>query len=242
MKNVSPSNANRFLKLNYSEKDKIWLSDQNTLRKLVGILGMLLPVLLFIFLLIDTSYSSPLESISHYYFTRACSVFVIIVSLLAIFLLVYKGEEPIDFYISSVAGIFALCLLLFPTNNISNICCDLSKKYSVTILKISEFRKTFHYISAGIFLSCLAFMSIFLFTKSDKPIGKRTKKKKLRNKLYRTFGIIMLFAILVIFAGYLKLIHDEFYTTHHLTFWMETLAVESFGISWLIKGEFYFKD
>src|ERR1017187_862689 len=212
MNNTSPVKVNKFLKLDYSEKNKIWLSDQNTLRKLVGILGMLLPVLLFIFLFIDTNYSSPLESISHYYFTRACSVFVIIVSLLAIFLLVYKGEEPIDFYISSVAGIFALCLLLFPTNNISNICGDLSKKYSVTILKISEFRGIFHYTAAGIFLSCLAYMSIFLFTKSDKPVGKRTIKKKLRNKIYRTCGIIMVLAILVIFAGFLKLIHDEFYT------------------------------
>jgi hypothetical protein len=40
----------------------------------VGVLGIALPVLLYVFLWIDTSYGKPLESISHYYFTyqRLC--------------------------------------------------------------------------------------------------------------------------------------------------------------------------
>lgn len=32
------------------------------------------------------------------------------------------------------------------------------------------------------------------------------------------------------------------YQNNRLTFWMETLAVESFGFAWLIKGETMFKD
>src|SRR5690349_20893941 len=101
--NQPPTKAEEILNLDYSEKakDDIWLFSQETLRKLVGILGILLPVLLYLFLLIDTGFTKPMESISHYYMTRACSVFVIVVSLLAIFLLVYKGKEPIDFYISA---------------------------------------------------------------------------------------------------------------------------------------------
>lgn len=220
------------LNIDYSERDKILLTHQDSLRKLVGILGVMLPVLLFVFLWADSGYTHPMESISHYYMTRACGVFVIIVSLLAIFLLVYKGQDPIDFYMSSLAGIFALCLLLFPTGNIG----EADHAYSVTTLKVSPLREHFHYISAAIFLGCLAYMSLFIFTKSSQPPELRTREKKKRNRLYRTCGVIMLIAILTILAGFLGLIPEPFYTDHHMTFWMEVVAVESFGISWLVKG------
>jgi hypothetical protein len=52
----------------------------------------------------------------------------------------------------------------------------------------------------------------------------------------------MILAILIIFAGFLKIIPSAFYEKHHLTFWMETVAVESFGFSWLIKGDTFFRD
>ena len=242
MQKTFASRVNRSLNLDYADRNKIWLSNQSTLRKLVGILGMLLPVLLFTFLLIDTNHTSPLQSISHYYFTRANSVFVIVVSLLAIFLLIYKGKETVDFYISSLAGIFALCLTLFPTSNISSVCCDVERAYSITIMKESEFRIAFHYLSAGIFLSCLAYMSAFLFTKSDKRVEERSKEKKFRNKIFRSCAVIMVLALLVIGAGFLEIIPADIYEGNQITFWMETIAVESFGFSWLIKGESFFRD
>ena len=52
----------------------------------------------------------------------------------------------------------------------------------------------------------------------------------------------MIVAILIIFAGSLKIIPEDFYKEFHLTFWMEVVALESFGISWLIKGNTFFKD
>jgi hypothetical protein len=77
-----------------------------------------LPVLLYVFLRLDTGYARPLESISHYYFTRVSGIFVIVVSLLAIFLIIYKGNHPVDFILSTLAGACALLLVLFPTSNI----------------------------------------------------------------------------------------------------------------------------
>ncbi len=240
MENSISPKLNRFLKLEYSNKKDIWLSSQDSLRKLVGILGMLLPVLLFTFLFVDSGVATPLPSISHYYYTRVGSIFIIVVSLLAIFLLVYKGEAPVDFYISSLAGIFALVLILFPTSNISDICCDTAKKYSVTVLKKSDFRVNLHYISAAIFLLSLAYMSLFLFTKSDKIPSQRPRDKKIRNRIFRTCGVIMALAVLVIFLRLIKIINADQYDNHHLTFWMESIAVESFGVSWLIKGKLFF--
>src|SRR5688500_1097995 len=104
MQNTPPSKTEKILDLDYSEEDKIWLTGQKTLRKLVGVLGVLLPVVLYLFLLFDTGKLNPLDSISHYYMTRVSSIFVIVVSLLAIFLLVYKGKSLADFYLSAAAG------------------------------------------------------------------------------------------------------------------------------------------
>lgn len=242
MNKSKESNLATLLKIDYEEKNTIWLTNSLTLRKIIGVLGMAMPLLLFILLYFDNGLQHPLESISHYYYTRVSSVFVITISLLAFFLIVYKGKEPIDFYISLFAGVFALLVVLFPTNNITDICGDITKKYAVTILPKSDFRMYFHYTAAGLFFLCLSYMSFFLFTKSDKSPSERGPKKRIRNRIYRTCGILTVLAILILFAGSLKIIPSEYFKEYPLTFWMETLAVESFGLAWLIKGETLFKD
>jgi hypothetical protein len=243
MKNPLQSKINAAINLDYNDESGLWLSNGCTLRKLIGVLGMLLPILLWLYLFIANDLTTPLESISHYHFTRAGTIFTIIVSLLAIFLIVYKGKEPIDFYLSLTAGTFALFALLFPTSNLCEKCNDILSKYCVTILDKSNSRELFHYISAGIFLLCLAAMSLFLFTKSNKPVAKRGDNKITRNRIYRVCGIIMIISLLFIFSGEkLMLIPSSIYLKNHLTFWMETLAIEAFGFSWLVKGETFFKD
>jgi hypothetical protein len=97
-------------------------------------------------------------------------------------------------------------------------------------------------VSAGIFLLSLACMSIWIFTRSDLPAAKRKRRKIIRNRIYRTCGIIMIASIALIFAGFLEIIPAGFYDANHLTFWLEAVAVESFGISWWIKGETLFRD
>lgn len=243
MKKPITNKINELLNVEFQHDDNaIWLTNSLTLRKVIGLLGMGLPFLLFFFLYIDSGLIQPLESISHYYYTRVSSIFVAILCILAAFLIIYKGKDPIDFYLSLFAGLFALCVVCFPTGNLTEVCCDTSKIYSVTHLKVSPFREGFHYASAGIFLGCLAYMSLFLFTLSDKSPQERCSKKIVRNRIYRVCGILMIASILVIGAGYFELISKTFYDSNQLTFWMETLAVESFGFSWLIKGETLFKD
>lgn len=228
--------------LNFADDQKIGLTNQNTLRKVVGILGMLLPVLLWLFVLVDSGHGSPMDSLSHYYFTRAASVFCVVVSLMAIFLIIYKGKEPIDFYLSVIAGAFAFLLVLFPTDNIAR-CCDAATPYSLTNLNESGTRVLFHYISAAIFLFCLAIMSIFVFTKSDKTTATMTLNKKKRNLIFRICGIIMIIAMLIVFiGGFFGVIPPDVYNAYNITFWMETIAIEAFGFSWLTKGGAVIKD
>lgn len=242
MNKSKESNLATLLKIDYEEKNTIWLTNSLTLRKIIGVLGMAMPLLLFILLYFDNGLQYPLESISHYYYTRVSSVFVIILSLLAFFLIVYKGKEPIDFYISLFAGVFALFAVLFPTNNITEICGNIAKKYAVTILPKSDFRMYFHYTVADLFFLSLSYMSFFLFTKSNKKPNERGIKKIIRNRIYRTCSVFILLALLLLFAGSLKIIPSEYFKNYPLTFWMETLAIESFGFAWLVKGETLFKD
>lgn len=239
---TATSKVNSLLKIDYKSDDDIWLTNTQTLRKLIGILGVLLPISLFIFLWMSSGHTSPLESISHYYYTRANPIFIIIVSILAIFLMVYKGKEPIDFYVSFSAGLFAIVLLLFPTDNIALTCCDADAVYSVTYIQDNVWRVRFHYFAAAVFLLNLNYMAFFIFTRSDKPKEKRTKEKNIRNTIYKFCGVVMVLALLIILLGLLKVIPENVYSGNHLTFWMEVIAIECFGISWLVKGETIFKD
>ncbi len=225
--------------VDYSKPNEIALTKQNTLRILVGVLGVSLPLFLFLFLLIDSGYNKTLESISHYYYTRAAGLFVITLSLLAIFLIVYKGKQPIDFILSTTAGFFALLVVLFPTANISKN--STSYICSVTTLHPNDFRIKLHLFSAVIFLLALACMSLFVFTKSDVPREYRTKEKNIRNVFFRICGIIMIVAMLLAFLGSYNIINLSVFG-ESLVFWMETIAVESFGFAWLIKAEVFFKD
>ncbi len=226
-----------------STSDEIWIQNGRTLRRIIGILGMSLPLLLWLFLYLTTAQIEVLESISHYYYTRSDGPFLIIIGIMAIFLIIFKGPDLIDFILSSLAGICAFLLLLFPTQTfVSSLPNDLYS-YSNTILPINESRELFHYITAGIFLSSLALMSIFLFTKSDCKKRDRTPMKRFRNRIYIVCGIVMILSLALIPLGSNGIIiSEEYYRVNNLTFWMETTSVEAFGFSWLVKGETIFKD
>lgn len=229
--------------LQQRDPGEILVTQQKTLRKVIGFAGMLLPVLLYIFLRLDTGYEHVLPSISHYYYTRVCGIFLMIVSLLAIFLIIYKGRDTIDFILSLGAGLGALLLLLFPTHNLSVKDYPDLDRYIVTKLhETSDFRGDFHLVCAALFLLCLACISFFVFTMSDKSKEARGKQKRRRNRVYRTCSVIMVLALAIIFAGFRGWIHTSFYEGNHLTFWMETVAVEAFGFSWLVKAEVILKD
>ncbi|MFT4611796.1 MAG: hypothetical protein ACJA1H_000848 [Glaciecola sp.] len=245
MQNPISKKVNNMINLDYKKEDDIWLQNSKTLRKLIGILGMALPILLIIITFLFFDLTRPIESISHYYYTRAGSIFTVILSVIAIFLIVYSGKESKDFYISTLAGVFALFVVFFPTENLSETCCDTLKAYSVTFINgnaSTGFRETFHLVSAALFLLLLAYMSYFMFTKSNKPKGQRGEKKVIRNRVFRVCAGLIVVSLIIILLGFTGVINEDIYNGNQLTFWMETVAVESFGFAWLVKGEAMFSD
>lgn len=225
-----------------------------TLRKAIGFLGLALPFALVAGEnLRDRFLSESAEvgrwivegSISAYYHTGMREVFVAILSALGIFLLCYKGPQMWDVLAAKIAGAFALLVALFPTHEPSREASDTGVRApdSVTLFSgPNAFDPTFvgyvHYAAAAVFFITIALMSVFLFTKS---LGEPTPRKLLRNRIFRLCGIAILFAIALIAVDKLFLA-GMWSTQSSFVFWMETIAVTAFGISWLTKAEVLFGD
>ena len=204
-----------------------------TMRRLIGILAIALPIIVVGGGYLQ--YGHKIEgSISGYYYTNMRDFFVGLLSGVSLFLISYKGYEKIDDIIGNLSGLCALGMVLFPTGMFSN-----------RILKVGIFliddntSAIIHLIFASLFFVLLAFNAIFLFTKS--ATGIFTREKKRRNVIYRLCGIVMLLSMLCI------IVYSTFWKYSYLSklnpvFFFETIALISFGISWLIKGETMLKD
>lgn len=181
------------------------------MRVLIGCLGILLPWI--VALLIGYIPSS----ISATWYTNACTVFMIILGWASGLLICYKGYEKIDDILLTSSGIAGFGICLFPCS-VSHV----SGKVG-TFLIDNEISNTIHFVSAVVFFGLLAYNSFFLFTKGD---GNPTKKKKIRNIIYRVCGVGMLasFAIMLL-------------PTFNIQVWLtETFALTFFGISFLTKA------
>lgn len=201
------------------------------IRKLIGVLGVSLPIALP--LLAD---STIISSISHYYYLTAPSLYLIIVlSSLGLFLISYKGyskdhDEFInDDWLTNLAGFAALLVVLIPT------ACE--KSGSSVIERICASGNlplfghhdpqtdTYHFIAAGVFIFLMGWMSFFKFTRGE-------EKGNSRYLLFKSCGILVWSAILFLTIYFLTDVEIP-----NFVFYMETLAVVPFGLSWLVKGE-----
>ena len=168
------------------------------IRKLIGILGLSLPILLPI------AASEFLASISHYYYTTLSSLFfIIILSAFGLFLISYKGytkdednEEISDDFLTNIGGLAALIVVFVPTTCVGsasdtiNIFCDAC---DVPLFGHSlSTPNTIHLISAGIFILCMGWMSKYKFTRG---------RKTMHNKIYRHCGNVVFISVALLIIG-----------------------------------------
>ena len=190
------------------------------LRRILGFLGIALPIVLAVWGFALAGWSLELhDSISDYYSFRTRDAFVGILFVIAWFLFTYRGYERKDDIAGYLACVFALGVAFFPNSG-------------------NSWEKIVHFSSAGGLFLVLSFFSLFLFTKSA---GTRTPQKRKRNRVYITCGLVMLIC-LALTGIYYMFLKDTAISDIKPVFWLESLMIWAFGISWFVKGETLLKD
>lgn len=184
------------------------------LRAMIGWLAMLLP-----WIVVALVGYFP-KSISATWYTNACTVFMIILGSASLLLISYRGYKRIDDIILTCSGIAGLGICLFPCS-----VPDIIGKVGTFVID-ANISNIIHIICAIIFFALLSYNSIFLFTKGS---GEMTKRKKIRNIIYKVCGIGML-------ASFLIMLLPSFYIQTWLT---ETIALFFFAVSFLTKADIY---
>ncbi|MBI2966218.1 MAG: DUF998 domain-containing protein [Bacteroidetes bacterium] len=211
------------------------------LRKAIGILGIMFPVILIAGAYI-MQFCEPIQSsISCYYHTVMRNVFEGVLWVFAVFLLFYRYEKT-DNVATTAAGFCALGVALFPTLVRNCSTCDYLCSSSCMTENCREVIGRFHLTFASLFFLILSWISLFLFTKTDKT-KKPTLMKIRRNRVYIVCGIIMLVCIVLIGIYFLCLkTKYPWLDKCNPVFWLEAAALWSFGISWIVKGDTILKD
>ena len=194
-----------------------------TLRKIVGVLGLTFPFVLYIGarFFYDLGIQT---SISSYYHTGMRDVFVGTLCVIGFFLLSYRGHERRDDYAGDVACLSALFVAFVPTAPDGPVS-------GMTVIL-----DTIHLISAAIFFATLIYFSLALFTKTN-PGVTPTGRRQQRNRVYRGCGFVMAASIvLIVFFKFAPASIIAAFDGWNPVYWLEALAIAAFGLSWLTKG------
>ena len=194
------------------------------LRGLVGVVAFIFPFLVPI----STGHFFDLPSISHsYHHTPGIEFFAGLLFFVGAFLTAYKGHTKLENIASTIGGICAICIAVFPTDK----CIDV---FSIPGI--------IHMITAvGLFI-IIAYFSLvpFLIGAIDKL--KDAKKANLPSKginrrvwIYGICGAIIVITLVTyaIFA----IFYEDFAQEHRLLFWAEFIALFVFGISWSVSSK-----
>ena len=204
-----------------------------TLRQMIGWVALILPFSIRVGAYVFESVHST-NTISAYYYTGMRDVLVSSLVLAGALLMCYRTPALRDNVVASIAGLAAIGIALFP----------LQPTYAKEILE--QFPDTATracYASHGIlgfhlyFGVCFFALSFYLvqFRFSAFTPKMPTKRKLLRNKIYKICGLVMLASMIVI--GVLDRLDKD-----PSIFWPESLFVIAYAMAWLVKGQVVLRD
>ncbi|KRD08204.1 hypothetical protein ASE21_16060 [Flavobacterium sp. Root901] len=200
------------------------------IRRAIGYLGFLLPILLVGFSLIPFFQTKTQPSISHFYYTNLREIFTGTLCAVGLFLIRYKGHGnksiwKNDNLLTNVAGIMALGVALVPTNPE-----EISQKIYTIIPSTAKWLGWLHYGFAAMLFLILALLAIHVFTIGQEKDPREPKSILHENNIYRACGYIILASVVLVpVSESLKLFS-------YSTLVFEALALFAFGTAWLIKG------
>ena len=191
-----------------------------TMRKFVGWLGFSLPFILPAgFVILFSRHDFP-GSISGYYYTGMRNYLVAALCVLGVLFIGYDAyNDRLDFWITNLAGIFAVGVAFFPTSPTA------ASPHQQDIGHI-------HFVFAALLFTMLAIMAL-RFTKTN-PDGGPTTQKSRRNVIYICCAALIAASMLVaLIANFLPAAIKQSMPS---LFWFESIAVVAFSVSWLVKG------
>lgn len=199
-------------------------------RRILGSLCIALvpSVLLFGLFGLKTNPTNWYHSVSSSFYSNANICMIGLIFATAIFFFSYRGYDWKDRLFSIIQAITVLGVIVFPNYNYT-------KPYTTGIFCLpSKLSHTFHCITAGTFFITIALNLLLLFTKTGKE---PTEKKKLRNRIYKVCGILILiaaFAMFILSNGFVKQ-----YLPKNLPVGMicEFIMFTSFGFAYIVKSE-----
>ena len=214
-----------------------------TMRRAIGILGITLPLILVAGSSLFGDCKEVQTSISLYYYTNMRNVFVGFNCAVAFFLFAYRGHDWRDNLVGYLGCIFVLGVAFLP--------CAISTPNQPCLVAVSDQNPLvgkLHNMSAISYFIILIVYSLVLFPKThmDMVTGEKKfmgRQKKKRNVVYYISGSIMTGSLLLIIA-YMWILKHLYPDLEQLNpvFWLESLVLLSFGISWMTKGQLFFQD
>lgn len=220
------------------QQDELALS-QLTLRRGLGILGIALPLVLFLASALNSDIDLRRSISAYYYAPHLRDMLVGVLWAIGAFLVFYRGYARIpsafqklpvwlnrhmtDSKLTTLAGIGALTAAILPT-------CEFQDKCPTPVIAGG------HLVGSILFLGTLAVLSIWSFTESDTPPKDWDAAKIWSNRIYIGCGWTIL-ASLALCAPLIAFRVDAIGPIPMPVFWLESLAIWAFGLSWLVKGD-----
>ncbi|SCL13296.1 DUF998 domain-containing protein [Micromonospora inyonensis] len=199
--------------------------DAVTVRRLrvsVGAVGIALPIVLTAGYALVTGRPALLDSLSGYYHSPMRDVFVGSMCAIGVFLISYRHRRPDDL-ISTIAGVLAIGVALFPTAP-----GDPSGTERVV--------GVVHQVCAAVLFLLLAVFCLVLFTRTDPTVRPDPVPG---NGFYRTCGYVIIAAIVLAVAS--NVLPDDVRDTLRPVLWCEAVAVFAFGAAWLARSDAIFR-
>ncbi|GAA6136742.1 DUF998 domain-containing protein [Arenicella sp. 4NH20-0111] len=234
------------------------------LAALVGFVAISLPLIMIIGGTVGGSCFR--DSISHFYHAQFLGGFFVgLLFFIGGFLLAYSGDHWMETIGSTIAGLGAFGVALFPTAGagceaqtsfLSRVFVNVSNKadngvYEVTAVEQGQryfelfgAASEYHMIGAGIVFIYLGLFCIIVLRRViPEKHGAGTNMvstKRARNAVYFWCGVIILFSVAVL--GLKGRVFDDdlvWWNSLNLTFWVELVALWAFGFAWIIKGRIF---
>lgn len=204
-----------------------------TLRKLIGWAGMLMPLIVRLGARVLYPHIWTTDSISAYYYTSMRDELVSTLVLVGALMFCYRAPGILDTVWTIITGLAAIGIALFPMAPAfaPEVKQQFPQMNDQTCYLMGGPIGYHHYFVVTFFV--MAIVMVWRFT-AHTPLNP-TPEKIHRNWIYRICAVVMALAcVFIAFFGFSK--------SGHNIFWPESVAVASFGIAWLVKGQTILKD